>query len=130
MSESKKRNDKESIICLTPGPRQKKMSEIIGVSLWTPSRTDHNPLDYSIWDILENNTNGTSHSNNCSFKTAIEEEWNKMSEEFILKARKSFRTSVDTIIVKMAAILTKFTFFLSIFLFCCLFFEIKINLDL
>ena len=32
-----------------------------------------------------------------------------MSEEFILKARKSFRKCVDTIIEKMMAILYKFT---------------------
>ena len=31
---------------------------------------------------------------------AIEEEWNKMSEEFILKACKSFRRRDDTIINK------------------------------
>ena len=33
-------------------------------------------------------------------KTAIEEEWNKMSKEFILKADKSYRRCVDTIIEK------------------------------
>ena len=45
-----------------------------------------NPLDYVIWCILENKTNVTSHQNIGLLKTAIEEEWNKMSEEFILKA--------------------------------------------
>ena len=35
-----------------------------------------------------------------SFKTAIEEEQNKMSEEFILKACESFQRRVDTIIEK------------------------------
>ena len=44
-----------------------------------------NPFDYAIWGILENKT---SHSNIGSLKTAIEKEWNKMSEEFILKACK------------------------------------------
>ena len=29
-----KRNDKESMICLTTKPKQKYFSEIIGVSLW------------------------------------------------------------------------------------------------
>ena len=33
-----------------------------------------------------------------SLKTTFEEEWNKMTEEFILKACKSFLRSVDTII--------------------------------
>ena len=43
-------------------------------------------LDYALWGVLENKTNTTSHPNIGSFKTAIEKEWNKMSEQFILKA--------------------------------------------
>ena len=39
-------------------------------------------------------------SNIDSLKTAIEEEWNKMSKEFILKVCKSFQKRVDTIIEK------------------------------
>ena len=43
--------------------------------------------------------------------TAIEDECDKISEEFILKACKSFRGRVDKIIEKkkMAVILSKFT---------------------
>ncbi len=41
-----------------------------------------------MWGILENKMNATSHQNVGSLKTDIEEEWNKMSEEFILKAYK------------------------------------------
>ena len=44
---------------------------------------DRKPLDYAIWSVLENTRNATSHPNIGSLKTAIEEEWNKMSEEFI-----------------------------------------------
>ena len=62
---------------------------------------DHNPLDYAIWGVLENKTNATSQPNIGSLKTAIEEEWNKMSEEFILKACKLFRKLVDTIVSKV-----------------------------
>ena len=36
-------------------------------------------LDYARWGILENRTNATSHPNIGLLKTAIEEEWNKMS---------------------------------------------------
>ena len=39
----------------------------------------------------------------------MEEEWFKMSEEFILKACKSFLRRVGRMIEKMATILTKFT---------------------
>ena len=59
---------------------------------------DCNSLDYAIWGILEDKTNATSHSNIGSLKNAIEEEWNKMSENFILKTYKSFQRLVDTII--------------------------------
>ena len=75
--------------------------------------------------------------NKCSFplnigslKTAIEKEWNKMSEESILKACKSFRRHVDTIIEKkMADILSKFTVLCRSY-FVAYFFELKINLVL
>ena len=70
--------------------KPKKISETIGVYLQPPSSPDHNPLDYTIWGVLEYKTNATSHPNIGSFKTAVEEEWNKMSEQFILKACKSF----------------------------------------
>ena len=50
--------------------------------------------------VLKNKTNAMSHPNIGWLKTAIEEEWNKMFEEFILKLWKSFRMYVDTIIVK------------------------------
>ena len=57
-------------------------------------RPDFDPFDYAIWGVLENQTDTTSHLN----KTTIEEEWNQMSEEFILKSSKSFRRHFDTII--------------------------------
>ena len=49
---------------------------------------DLNPLDYTIWGILENKTHATSHSDIGSLKTAIEVELNQISGEFILKACK------------------------------------------
>ena len=53
---------------------------------WSFFMASINSLDYAIWSILENKTNATSHPNIGLLKTAIKEEWNKMSEEFILKA--------------------------------------------
>ena len=76
------------MICLKPKQSKRKISEIIRVSLWPTSRPDFNPLDYAIWDVFENKTNTTSRANIGSLKTAIEEEWNKLSEEVILKGIK------------------------------------------
>ena len=47
---------------------------------------DLNLLDYAIWSVLENKTSATYHPNFRLLKTVIEKEWNKISEEFILKA--------------------------------------------
>ena len=73
---------------------------------------DLDPFDYAIGGVLENKTNATSHPNIGSLKTAFEEEWSKISEEFILKASKSFRKRVDTIMEKKKKwrqLLNKFT---------------------
>ena len=59
-----------------------------------------NLLYYANRDVLEDKTNANSHLNIGLRMTAIEEEWKKMSEEFILKAGKSFQMRVDTIIEK------------------------------
>ena len=61
------------MICLMPKPSKKKNSEITEV----------------FYDFHQAYT--------LSLKTASEEEWNKMSEEFILKVCKSFQSHVDTI---------------------------------
>ena len=87
-------------------PNQKKFSETIGASLSSP---DLNLSDYAIWGILENKTNATSHSNIGSLKTAIDEEWNKISEEFILKHANNFKGVLIQWLKKMVAILSKFT---------------------
>ena len=65
-------------------------------------------FDYAIWSVLESKTNAPPHSNVGLLKTAIGKEWNKMSDEYILKACKSFLMSVCTIIEKMVATLSKF----------------------
>ena len=85
-----------------------------------------NPLDIYIWVVLDIKTNATSHPNIGLFKTAIEEEWNKMSEEFILKAFKLFQRCVDIIIEKkMAAIVSKFTVFYVFSYFVVYFLKLK-----
>ena len=89
---------------------------------------DLNPLDYTICSILENKTNATSHLNIGSLKTAIEEEWNKMSEEFIFMTCKSFRRYIDPIIEKMVALLNKFTVLCLSFNFVVYFLKLKLIL--
>ena len=98
MSEQEKKRQRIYDL-LNAETKPKNLSEISEVSLWPPSSPDHNPL-ITLY-VLENKTNATSNPNIGTLKTAIEERWNKMSEEFILKACKSFRRRIDTIIEKM-----------------------------
>lgn len=69
-------------------------------SLWPPSSPDLNPLDYSIWSVLEHATNRVSHPNVDSLKDAIREEWEKLTPEFLRKTCRSFRRRVETVIEK------------------------------
>ena len=62
---------------------QKVLEKTVRTVIKQDLNPDLNPLYYAIWGVLENKTNVTSNPNIGSFKTAIEEEWNKMSEEFI-----------------------------------------------
>ena len=78
----------------------KSMKKTVRTAIKQNSCPDLNPLDYIMWGILEYKINATSHPNIGSLMTAIEEEWNKMTEEFILKVCKSFRRCVNTIIEK------------------------------
>ena len=71
--------------------------------LWPPSSAELNIPDYDRGSVLENKTHATSHSNIGSLKTASGEEWNKISEEFILRTCKLFWRYVDTIIEKHGA---------------------------
>ena len=99
MSEQEKKQQRIYDL-LNTKTKPKKISKIIGFSLWPPSNPDLNPLHYTKWSIFENKTNVTSHPNIGLFKTAIVEEWNRMSEESIWKTYKLFWRSVDSIIEK------------------------------
>ena len=77
---------------------KKKKKKTVSSAIKQNLSPDHNPLCYTISNVLENKTNATSHRNVGSLKTAIEEEKNKKPEEFILKACTSFRSRLDTII--------------------------------
>ena len=59
-----------------------------------------NSRSYTISGILKNKTKATTHPNIGSLMTATEKEWNKLSEELILKTCKSLQLCADRIIEK------------------------------
>ena len=64
--------------------------ETVKTSIKQFSSTDFNSLDYAIQGVLENKTNTNFHPDIGSLKIAIEKEWDKMPEEFILKICRPF----------------------------------------
>ena len=56
---------------------------------WPPSSPDLNPLDFSLWSILESNTCAKSHKNIESLKKSLTEEWAKIPHQTMRTAVRS-----------------------------------------
>lgn len=68
---------------------EKNLPDFISTEDWPPSSPDLNPLDYSIWGILETRVNSTRHTSLESLKAKIEKEWNDLSMD-------TLRTAIDS----------------------------------
>jgi inhibitor of nuclear factor kappa-B kinase subunit alpha len=62
--------------------------EFISIEEWPSSSPDLNPMDFSIWGILEKNVNATQHSNIENLKCALKKAWEEIPQE-------QLRASVD-----------------------------------
>ena len=65
------------------------LPDFISRDEWPPSSPDLNPLDYSIWGILEARVNSTRHANIESLKSKLIEEWDNLSMDLV-------RTAIDS----------------------------------
>lgn len=54
-------------------------------SLRPPSSPDLNPLDYSVWSVVERQACRTSHRNVSDLKDSIIATWNNLSNDYICK---------------------------------------------
>ena len=64
---------------------------------WPPSSPDLNPLDFSLWSILESNTCAKSHKNIESLKKSLTEEWAKIPQQ-------TMRTAVRSVPKRLRAV--------------------------
>ncbi|KAI6647895.1 hypothetical protein LOD99_8356 [Oopsacas minuta] len=53
---------------------------------WLPSSPDLNPLDFSLWSILESRACSKSHTNIKSLKTSLRREWENIPQEIVRTA--------------------------------------------
>ena len=65
---------------------------------WPPCSPDLNPLDYSIWSILENAVNASSQTSISNLKKTLLKQWDNLSLEKIRAAIKSFPKRLSKVI--------------------------------
>ena len=89
----------------TAGSIQRKLTEELGGAphfwrkeMWPPQSPDLNPLDYSIWSVLQDKVQGSSHPNLEALKAHITEVWEAMEPSYIVKTCQSFRRRVEDVI--------------------------------
>ncbi|QQP35596.1 Uncharacterized protein FKW44_023866 [Caligus rogercresseyi] len=62
------------------------------------SSPDLNPLDFSVWSVLESHVCKTSHANLTSLQQAIVEAWDNLTEEYIKRSCASVQRRVEAVI--------------------------------
>ena len=65
---------------------------------WPPQSPDLNPLDYSVWSVLQQEVQASSHPNLESLKAHIVAAWEALEEAYIIRTCKSFRSRVEAVI--------------------------------
>ncbi|KAI6661014.1 hypothetical protein LOD99_13737 [Oopsacas minuta] len=67
---------------------------------WPPYSPDLNPMDYSVWYILENKACSVSHNTVSSLKISLCREWEKMPQETLRAAVEGFPNRLRAVISK------------------------------
>ena len=67
---------------------------------WPPCSPDLNPLDYSIWSILESRACSKPHNSMNSLKKSLCREWEKIPQEMMRAAAQGFPDRLKAVISK------------------------------
>lgn len=77
---------------------KRNLPDFISTSEWPPSSPDLNPLDYSIWDILESRVNATRHTSLDSLKATLLREWSNLS-------MRDIRAAIDAYLKRLSRVI-------------------------
>ncbi|KAK0417925.1 hypothetical protein QR680_013281 [Steinernema hermaphroditum] len=66
--------------------------------VWPSNSPDLNPLDFSVWGIMEQKACAVKHKSVGSLKRALEKAWDEISPEMIAAILKNFRKRLDACI--------------------------------
>ena len=67
-------------------------------NLWPPYSPDANPLDFTFWVHVESKACKVRHPNVEALKAAVNQHWEAMSKDYILKGCQDFRIRLEAII--------------------------------
>ena len=74
--------------------------EFISKEEWPPSSPDLNPLDYSIWGILQTRACTKPHKSLKSLQSALVREWQRMPQKELRDSVGQFRQRLSTVVKK------------------------------
>ena len=66
--------------------------------LWPPNSPDLNPMDYSIWGLMETKACSKPHPNISSLRISIAKAWANMSADYIRATCNQFRARIEAVI--------------------------------
>ena len=85
---------------LTQSWLKENIPDFITKEEWPPYSPDLNPMDYSIWSILETKACAKAHTNVESLKASLRREWAKIPQETLRAAVEAFPRRLKTVIQK------------------------------
>lgn len=71
---------------------------LISAQEWPPYSPDLNPMDFSIWSILQSKVCSTKHRNLECLKASLQREWAALSEEDVRSACNAFRSRLAAVV--------------------------------
>lgn len=66
-------------------------------TVWPPYSPDLNPLDYSIWGVLQTKVQATAHDDVKALKQSIRRQWRAMSADYIQRTCAAFRHRLERV---------------------------------
>ena len=79
---------------------RKEIPDFITKAEWPPSSPDLNPLDFSLWAILESRACSKPHRNISTLRSSLCREWERIPQEMIRTAVESVPKRLKEVILK------------------------------
>jgi hypothetical protein len=76
------------------------MAEFWTPADWPPYSSDLNPLDFSVWSVLQEKVLAMTHTSLVALRQSITREWNRMSPAYVLRTCRSFRRCLQSVVAK------------------------------